>query len=165
MATVAEDAVIRKGTEIFRLMAEEPPAVFGKKYWAGRMMEAAMEHPDFKVALFRFIDVLPTLQTTAELTRHLEEYFLSEGSRVQAIARALVSGPAAGMAAPVASLLVRRNITSFSKIFIAGRDPREAARTLRRIRTEGGAFTVDLLGEAAVSETEADGYRDQYLAL
>ncbi|MGE5248387.1 MAG: bifunctional proline dehydrogenase/L-glutamate gamma-semialdehyde dehydrogenase, partial [Verrucomicrobiota bacterium] len=37
--------------------------------------------------------------------------------------------------------------------------------TLRRIRTEGGAFTVDLLGEAAVSESEADGYRDRYLSL
>jgi len=165
MGTAAEDAVIRKGMEIFRRMEETPPAVFGKKYWAGRMMEAAMEHAEFKVALFRFIDVLPTLDTTAELTRHLEEYFLTEGTRLPEIARSLLSGAASGLAAPIASRLIRRNISNFSKIFIAGKDPRDAAAALRKIRTEGGAFTVDLLGEAAVSEPEADRYRDLYLSL
>jgi RHH-type proline utilization regulon transcriptional repressor/proline dehydrogenase/delta 1-pyrroline-5-carboxylate dehydrogenase len=164
MVAAGEEAVIRKGMEIFRLMEEGAPAVFGRKYWAGRMMEAAMLQPEFKVALFRFIDVLPTLATTAELTRHLQEYFLAEGSQLPEIAKALLSGAASGLAAPIASLLIKRNITSFSRIFIAGKDPREAIRALRKIREDGAAFTVDLLGEAAVSETEADGYRDLYLS-
>jgi RHH-type proline utilization regulon transcriptional repressor/proline dehydrogenase/delta 1-pyrroline-5-carboxylate dehydrogenase len=165
MAATGEDAVIRKGKEILRLMEEDPPAVFGKKYWAGKMMEAAMGHPEFKVALFRFIDVLPALNSTAELTRHIEEYFLTGGPRVPEVAKALLSGAASGLAAPIASLLIKRNITSFSKIFIAGKDPRDAAGSLREIWNDGGAFTVDLLGEAAVSEAEADRYRDLYLSL
>ncbi|MBE0603926.1 MAG: hypothetical protein IH611_09915, partial [Deltaproteobacteria bacterium] len=73
-STAAGEIVLRKGKEIFRLMEAEPPAVFSRKYWAGRMMDAAMERPDFKVALFRFIDVLPTLSTNRQVSRHIREY-------------------------------------------------------------------------------------------
>ena len=30
-------------------MEPEPPAVFNKKFWAGKLMEAGMEHPELKV--------------------------------------------------------------------------------------------------------------------
>ena len=151
--------------EIFRLMEAEPPAVFSRKYWAGRMMDAAMERPDFKVALFRFIDVLPTLSTNRQVSRHIREYFLDGGLPLPGIAKALLSGAASPVTAPIASLLIRRNLTAFSKTFIAGKNPRDAVKALKKIRDDGGTFTVDILGEAAVSEAEADAYRDLYLSM
>jgi RHH-type proline utilization regulon transcriptional repressor/proline dehydrogenase/delta 1-pyrroline-5-carboxylate dehydrogenase len=42
--------------------------------------------------------------------------------------------------------------------FIAGRDPDDVMKTLRKRRQERIGFTVDLLGEAVVSEQEADEY-------
>ncbi len=36
---------------------------------------------------------------------------------------------------------------------------------LRKIWKDGKTFTIDLLGEAAVSEVEADRYRDLYLSV
>ncbi len=165
LTAAAREDVLRKGTEIFRLMEAEPPAVFSRKYWAGRMMDAAMERPDFKVALFRFIDVLPSLATNRQVSRHIREYFLDGGLPLPGFAKTLLSGAAFTVTAPVASLLIRRNLTAFSKTFIAGKDPRDALKALRGIRDDGGTFTVDILGEAAISEIEADAYRDLYLSL
>src|SRR5437667_11726428 len=42
--------------------------------------------------------------------------------------------------------------------FIAGRNPDEVMKTLRKRRKQGIGFTVDLLGEAVVSEEEAKEY-------
>jgi RHH-type proline utilization regulon transcriptional repressor/proline dehydrogenase/delta 1-pyrroline-5-carboxylate dehydrogenase len=49
--------------EIFRLMGTETPALFDRKWWAGRMMERVMRDPALKVPLFRFVDVLPPCPT------------------------------------------------------------------------------------------------------
>lgn len=160
-----EDAVIQKGMEIFRFLEAEPPAVFNKKFWAGKMMETAMDHPEFKVALFRFIDVLPTLTTTQQLSRHIKEYFLTEGSQFSGITKTLLSGATSSLTAAITASLIKQNITSFSKNFIVGENPRDAIKTLTKIWKEGKTFTVDLLGEVAVSEVEADRYRDLYLSV
>ncbi|MGA8753352.1 proline dehydrogenase family protein [Candidatus Deferrimicrobium sp.] len=159
------DPVVEKGLEIFRLMEAEPPAVFNKKFWAGKLMEAAMEHPELKVALFRFIDVLPTLTTTRQLSQHIKEYFLSGESQFTGVAKTLLSGAATGFTAGIAASLIRQNIMGFSKNFIVGENPKDAVKTLRRIWKEGKTFTVDLLGEVAVSEVEADKYRDLYISV
>jgi RHH-type proline utilization regulon transcriptional repressor/proline dehydrogenase/delta 1-pyrroline-5-carboxylate dehydrogenase len=164
MGSITGD-VVQKGIEIFRLMESEPPAVFDKKFWAGKMMEAAMEQPELKVALFRFIDVLPTLTTPQQLSRHIKEYFLSGESQFSAATRTLLSSASSGLTAGIASSLIRQNITSFSKNFIAGENPRDAIRSLRKIWKDGRTFTVDLLGEVAVSEWEAEVYRDLYLSV
>ena len=46
-----------------------------------------------------------------------------------------------------------------------GNDEKEIAATLRKLHERGIAFTVDVLGEAVVSEAEADQYAQRYLAL
>src|SRR5438270_1086954 len=49
--------------------------------------------------------------------------------------------------------------------FIAGRDPDDVMKTLRKRRREKIGFTVDLLGEAVVSEQETNEYAARCLAL
>jgi RHH-type transcriptional regulator, proline utilization regulon repressor / proline dehydrogenase / delta 1-pyrroline-5-carboxylate dehydrogenase len=163
MGPARGDVVLEKGLEIFRLMEAEPPAVFNKKFWAGKMMEAAMDHPELKVSLFRFIDVLPMLSTTQQLSQHVKEYFFSEGSQFSGIAKSLLSGAASGLTAGIAASLIKRNITAFSRNFIVGDSPADAVKNLKNIWKGGKTFTLDLLGETAVSEVEADRYRDMYL--
>jgi Proline dehydrogenase len=46
--------------------------------------------------------------------------------------------------------------------FIAGRNPHEVIATLRKRRAQKIGFTVDVLGEAVVSEAEADEYAAIY---
>jgi RHH-type proline utilization regulon transcriptional repressor/proline dehydrogenase/delta 1-pyrroline-5-carboxylate dehydrogenase len=52
-----------------------------------------------------------------------------------------------------------------AKQFIIGENAKEALRTLNRLRKDNFAFTVDILGEATVSEGEAEQYRQAYLEL
>ncbi len=49
--------------------------------------------------------------------------------------------------------------------FIAGTNLAEAERTIRRMRERGLAFTVDVLGEAALSERESEEYQRIYMEL
>jgi RHH-type proline utilization regulon transcriptional repressor/proline dehydrogenase/delta 1-pyrroline-5-carboxylate dehydrogenase len=166
---MARDGAVAKGHEIFRLMESAAPPLFDRKSWAGRLMGAAMDRPDFKLALFRFIDVLPSLSTRAQLARHLREYFLEEGAPFADVAGGLFSslagGVAGSLAAAAAAPLVRREIEAFSRTFIAGRDPADALPVLAAIRAGGGCHTVDLLGEAALSVAETDRYGRLYLEL
>jgi RHH-type proline utilization regulon transcriptional repressor/proline dehydrogenase/delta 1-pyrroline-5-carboxylate dehydrogenase len=163
----AQDAVRAKGTEIFRLMGTETPAVFDRKWWAGRMMERVMRDPALKVPLFRFVDVLPVLTDSQQIARHAREYFSADKSPLPRFVNALLSAAVScpGPAAALIAYLVKRGVTRFSKTFIAGETPQSALNALRRLWHDGKAFTVDLLGEAVVSEAEAETYRDLYLQL
>jgi RHH-type proline utilization regulon transcriptional repressor/proline dehydrogenase/delta 1-pyrroline-5-carboxylate dehydrogenase len=68
-------------------------------------------------------------------------------------------------AARAVALAVRRNATRMAQRFIVGATPAEALTTLRRLRRQHLAFTLDLLGEATLSEEEAVSYQQQYLHL
>ncbi|HEY6871336.1 MAG TPA: proline dehydrogenase family protein [Geobacteraceae bacterium] len=164
MGTV-EDAVRARGEEIFRLMEAGAPTVFDRKRWAGMLMNLAMADPDLKVRLFRFVDVLPALATPEEIVGHIREYFLEEGSPVHPLLKRLLAGIESGLTAGLAAGMVKRNIVSFSRTFIAGETPAEALPVLAKLWREGAAATVDILGEAALSEKEAAAYLDLYLEL
>ncbi len=49
--------------------------------------------------------------------------------------------------------------------FIAGKNPDDVMKTLRKRRAQDIGFTVDLLGEAVVSEREADRIRRALLGI
>ena len=49
--------------------------------------------------------------------------------------------------------------------FIIGENTAGALKNLKKIRKDGFAFTVDILGEASVSEEESEAYLREYLEL
>ncbi len=161
----ARDAVRAKGLEIFRLMGTETPAVFDRKWWAGRMMERVMRDPALKVPLFRFVDVLPALTDSKQIVRHAREYLSADKLPLPRLVNPLLYAAGSAPSAALTAYLVKRGVTSFSKIFIAGETPGTALKALRRLWSEGKTVTADILGEAVVSEAEAETYRDQYLLL
>src|SRR5439155_8523545 len=61
--------------------------------------------------------------------------------------------------------ILRWNVSEMARQFITGRNSNDVMRTLRKRRTQKIGFTVDLVGEAVVSETEADEYAARYLDL
>ena len=113
-----------------------------------------MHEPAFKAQLFRFVDVLPSLKTSAEIVRHLQEYLgdqavelnpaLKVGLAASSFAPALVAGP------------VKANVIAMAEQFVAGETPNDLVRQLQANAGRGLATTIDLLGETVVSEAEAD---------
>src|SRR5260221_4976411 len=63
------------GREIFARLATDRPLLFTPAWFDERLMHASMGDEAMKVQLFRFVDVLPMLQTPASITQHLREYF------------------------------------------------------------------------------------------
>jgi hypothetical protein len=61
--------------DLYRAASEHKPSLFEAEDWIGRMVDWSLEDESLRSALFRFVDVLPSLDSSAEIGRHLEEYF------------------------------------------------------------------------------------------
>jgi RHH-type proline utilization regulon transcriptional repressor/proline dehydrogenase/delta 1-pyrroline-5-carboxylate dehydrogenase len=110
--------------------------------------------------MFRFVDVLPTLTSSADVVKHLVEYLSSVKTPASGVLRgALTFGRLLPL---IPARLIRHNVLAMANIFICGRDGKSAFQNLRRIWAEGARFTVDILGEAVVSEREADEFAAKY---
>jgi RHH-type proline utilization regulon transcriptional repressor/proline dehydrogenase/delta 1-pyrroline-5-carboxylate dehydrogenase len=161
MAGDFDDKVRKIGRQISSLMSEEVPSFFDRKTWNGRLMEWAMKDEGMKVQLFRFVDTLPCLRSDELVVRMLNEYFadVKDNPLLHGIGRVSTVLP------HIAAKAVRVGVESMAAQFIAGRDRAEALKSVRLLRDQGIAFTIDLLGEEVLSEKEAAKYVDRYLDL
>lgn len=189
-----EELTQKLGHEMFDRMRGSQPRFHQFAWWQERMLRLCMQDEWFKVQAFRFIDVLPMMQTDEDVARHLKEYFVlppeAHGHRSNGH-----ETPSAGVAlqelepvpfarqfvhlvsrlmdfgrfdAPLARLwakAARFGTSLMAGSFIAGSNILEAERAIRRLRRQRLAFTIDVLGEAALSASEAEVYRQTYLEL
>jgi len=155
--------VERRGERIFELVDDHPEPLFSKAGFYQRMMALSMRDEHFKVQLFRFVDVLASLHRGTDIVQHLDEYFATMRNGYGSLIR---TGVRAARVVPFLSgQLLRWNVSGMARQFIAGRNPQDVMKTLRKRRAQGIGFTVDLLGEAVVSETEANEYAMRCLEL
>ena len=151
------------GEQIFRSMEQDSGSIFNKDWWYGRIMEWSMKNEHFKTQMFRFVDVLPTLQSGSDVARHLKEYFAESGDELPSVFNfGLGLG---GLAPSLLAGAVKKNVEQMAKMFITGQNMKEALTVLKKSRANNLAFTVDLLGEATLSETEALSYQKEYLSI
>lgn len=156
-------AIKAKGETIFNMMESEGQSIFNKDWWYGRIMEWSMKNEHFKTQMFRFVDVLPYLNSSSEVARHLKEYFAESGDELPSVFN---FGLGLGSLAPgLMAGAVKKNVTQMAKMFITGETPDEALVVLKKARKNKIAFTVDLLGEACLSEAEAATYQSKYMDL
>jgi RHH-type transcriptional regulator, proline utilization regulon repressor / proline dehydrogenase / delta 1-pyrroline-5-carboxylate dehydrogenase len=165
-AEAVEQQTKRIGKEIFSRLKTESPSVFHFAWWDEKILDWCMRDETLKVQMFRFIDVLPMLKTGEQVARHLQEYFLDHAEIFPlAVQWGLNFASQRSAAARAVALAVRRNATRMAQRFIAGATPAEALTALRKLRRQSLAFTLDLLGEATLSEEEAATYQQRYLDL
>ena len=148
--------VERRGMQIFDLVDRNPESIFSKAGFYQRMMEFSMRDEHFKVQMFRFVDVLASLRRGSDIVQHLDEYFADMRNGYAPLIRTGVS--LARIVPIISGKFLRWNVSGMARQFIAGRNPEDVMKTLRKKRRQGIGFTVDLLGEAVVSEEEAAEY-------
>src|SRR5436309_11889154 len=82
-ASELESQIQEYGEKIFVLIdSAESPSLFSKKGFYGALMDWAMRDEHFKTQLFRFVDVLPMLTPSSEISRHLKEYLGDEQTKL-----------------------------------------------------------------------------------
>ncbi|WP_299467742.1 L-glutamate gamma-semialdehyde dehydrogenase [uncultured Gimesia sp.] len=154
------------GQQIWGLLERREPSMFEKRWWDDRILAWAMADESVKVQMFRFVDVLPMLRSHKSIVRHLHEYFEDVRKHLPWAARIglELSQPNSVLGRALA-LNARSNARRMASRFIAGSSIEEVHCTIDRLRSENFTFTLDLLGEAVISESEAEAYLQSYLDL
>src|SRR5436305_6482151 len=154
------------GREIFARLDRQGPRLFTRAWAEDKLMGLGMHDPALKVQLFRFVDTLPYLKQPAEVSRHLREYLNEAKDELPWWARwgtRLI--PNSGILGKGLAFASQTGAKQMARKFIAGSNVAEAVEAVRAMRNRRLAFTIDLLGEATITEVEADHVQKQYLEL
>src|SRR5438093_10747713 len=141
--------------------SEHKPSLFEPQDWIVRMIDGALDDDSLRTALFRFVDVLPSLESSAEIGRHLHEYFARVDHALGGLVFLVQALHAGTLVAPV----VRHNVVRLARRFIAEEKNEALIPVLEKLRQEPAAFTLDVVGEATVSERESAAMQSRYLDL
>ncbi|HMO02518.1 MAG TPA: proline dehydrogenase family protein [Oligoflexia bacterium] len=149
--------------EIFKEIGKEQPSTFSLSSINGKMMAWSITKPDLKVNLFRLVDVLASLRSAKSIARHVHEYLGTQAKEFSSIlAWSLGENPGI-IRSFFTAQATKFGVRQMAKQFIAGIDAKDALPALKKIRRHNSAFTIDLLGEYAVSEIESENYLKRYL--
>ncbi|MDR3636628.1 MAG: proline dehydrogenase family protein, partial [Isosphaeraceae bacterium] len=153
------------GRELFARIGSGP-APWQRAWWDDRVMNLALGEPAVKVQLFRLTDAMPALRTTEAVRRHLVEYLEEAGDGLPWFMRLAVALAKSGnVVGDLVAGVARSAATHMARRFIAGATPAEALQTVLKLRRQRVGFTADLLGEAVISEREAEAYQQTCLEL
>ncbi|GAB4143397.1 MAG: L-glutamate gamma-semialdehyde dehydrogenase [Cyanobacteria bacterium J069] len=131
-----------------------------------KLLGWTMGNPGLRVQLFHFIDALPALQSKAEIARHLQEYLSKENVELPGALKGMLNFASPdSMPGQVAATTVSTAVETLAHKYISGETIKQVIKTLEQLRKEKMSFTVDLLGEAVITEVEAQSYLDRYLEL
>jgi len=158
-----ESSVQQIGEELARLSAGQSPTLFERQWWSQAAMNLAMHDLDFKTQLFRFIDALPSVSDDRRVVSLAEEYFGAIADQAFGLRWGLKALSATGIGARLSGHAIRSQVEQMARTFIAGSSIEDALPTLSQLWTSGKSWSVDLLGEASISDREADRYRDRCL--
>ncbi|MDX1976406.1 MAG: L-glutamate gamma-semialdehyde dehydrogenase [Pseudanabaenaceae cyanobacterium bins.68] len=124
----------------------------------------AMANEQLRVQMFRLIDCLPALQGQTQIARHMQEYLGGiKGVDLPGFKSLLNFGldNSQGLAATALSTAV----SSLARRYICGSNLGEAVKSIEKLRRDRYGFTLDLLGEAVISQVEAQDYLQRYLQI
>ncbi|MEG4852722.1 L-glutamate gamma-semialdehyde dehydrogenase [Microcoleus sp. B5-D4] len=156
--------------EILKATQDKKRSFFGQLQdqmrWDDKLMDWAMASPGLRVQLFRFIDCLPALRSKPEIARHLQEYLTAQEVELpEALKKLLNFTNADSIPGQLAATTVAPAVETLAHKYISGENIKQVVKTLERLRKDKMGFTVDLLGEAVITETEAQIYLNRYLEL
>jgi RHH-type transcriptional regulator, proline utilization regulon repressor / proline dehydrogenase / delta 1-pyrroline-5-carboxylate dehydrogenase len=134
--------------------------------WDDKLLAWTMGNPGLRVQLFRFIDCLPALHSKAEIAHHMQEYLADESVELPNALKSLLNftNPDS-LPGQVAATTVSTAVETLAHKYISGEDIKQVIKTLEQLRKDKMTFTVDLLGEAVITEVEAQSYLDRYLEM
>ncbi|MEA2442505.1 MAG: proline dehydrogenase [Thermoleophilaceae bacterium] len=122
-----------------------------------KAMELSSQDAELRAALFRFVDVTPACRSLDDLARHLAGYLEEVDAKPPPMRAAMkMAETRAGRTALGAAAAA--GVRHMAHRFIVGDTPRAAVGDLRSMWRDGVAASLDLLGEATVTEGEADRY-------
>ncbi|MBX3394067.1 MAG: proline dehydrogenase family protein [Phycisphaerae bacterium] len=168
-----EPEIGRIGREIFKRAEDASPSIFSMEAWQQFGMNWLTSDEDLKLRLFRFIEVMPSLNDATSIARHLIDYLEPKaawrrvkGHRLPGILELAIGfdRPESAYAHFVA-WAARFGCGTSARQFIVGSTPGEAVAAVRKLRRKGMTFTLDVLGETIIADRVARHHQELYLEL
>ena len=161
-----EQATQSRGKRLLSEVRRQEKKGSATEIFYSKLMALSTRDEKLKIELFRFVDALPALKSPESVARHLMEYLVRPDVSLPPGGAQLLT--ALSSTSPSRSLLHFASHTGAKMMagrFIAGRNGIEAVKEIERLRRVPMTFTMDLLGEAVISEVEALAYQKKYLDL
>lgn len=134
--------------------------------WDDKLLAWTMGNPGLRVQLFRFIDCLPALRSKTEVARHLQEYLSDPSVELPAALKSILNfANPDSMPGQMAATTIAAAVRTLAQKYIAGENIQQVLKTIESLRKNKLAFSVDILGEAVITEAEAQAYLERYLTL
>lgn len=166
MGSEIESRIRETGHFLNDLIEKDAASIFSRRYWVGKLFEWCTHNEVFRVRMLRFLDVFPWLRGPDAVIGHLQEYFSDPAINFpSAVNWGIKYVAPSWMTSRMIARAIGRNIGKVARYFIAGVSPEASLPVIEKLRSNGMAFTIDLLGETVVSEIEADEYLERYLEL
>ena len=156
-----EQRIQALGSELIKSSMEQAD----EQHWLDQLVTHAIQDPQFRIQILRFIDVLPSLNDDVELTRHLQEYFGNLKTPLPELARWGLNQSDKPWLAHIAAPLVRFTIRSLCRKFMGGNTIGTASSNIDKLMRDGMDSSLDILGEASISEKESIQYQLAYLEM
>ena len=153
------------GKELFSQIKSSKSAFFDRSFWSTKLMDLAMKDKDLKIQLFRFVDVLPALKTGDQVASHIKEYFGDLEGEYKELLKFLTHFSGGIIGKLTSNLAVKAGVSEMAKTFIAGENVKQIVQKAKDFRNKKTTFTIDILGETVLSESEADYYQRLYMDL
>jgi len=163
MASV-EDLTQSLGRELFTLVRKETRPIIRPFWWKEKAIMWFARDDNLRTQMLRFVDVFPVLQTTAEKTQHMREYLIQGLPRTPALFRIADALGRFPIGANIVASVAEQGVKTIGQHFIVGPTPEEILIAIRKLQKEGVSYTLDILGEAVLSEYEADEYMGKYIS-
>ncbi|WP_019507641.1 L-glutamate gamma-semialdehyde dehydrogenase [Pleurocapsa sp. PCC 7319] len=149
----------RQNSNIFNRMREQ-------MRWDDKILDWTMSNPGLRVQMFRFIDTIPALQSKTEIAHHFQQYMSAEAVELPNALKGILNfSDPDSFPAQTAAATITKAVETLAYKYIAGENIAEVIKTIDRLRKQGMTYTIDLLGEAVITENEAQDYLQRYLDL
>ncbi len=146
------------GRELFKYIKAKDSGLnlFKLDFLKNQMLKLSISNPKLQKELFRFVDVLPTLQNSKQISQYLFEYLTNSSPNF------LINNP---MVNKILDWGVHTTVKLLAASFICGSNTEEALVKIQELKRKKQDYTLDILGELALSEKEAQHYYDEYITL
>src|SRR5262245_14255705 len=134
-ASDTEQRIHAYGKEIFARLDRRAPMVFSPAWVDDLLMQASMSDEAVKIQLFRFIDALPNLRDSSDVSGHLREYMSEAAPHLPWWGKLGVKMiPRNGLGGKVVAWAADTNAKRMARRFIAGSNVPEAIVAIQKLR-------------------------------
>ena len=159
-----EADIRRLGLALHERASRERPALY--RGLTGALLARVMDDAPLRGVLFQLVDTLPQLADADDIARHLRAYLKEiphtpHGASRQGWITALLGL----IARPSLAWTVRGFTRQLGRQFLCEENPKALGRLLTRLHLLPARVTVDAVGEAVLSEEEAEAYLQRNLLL